>query len=44
MGDIADANIEEGEYLWMLHTTGQCGEDICPYCEEESLDDDYSNC
>jgi hypothetical protein len=33
MGDMADALNEAGEELWLLHLSGQCGEDRCPYCE-----------
>jgi hypothetical protein len=34
MGDIADYYTEQGEDEWILHCTGQCGQDPCPYCED----------
>ena len=37
MGDIADYLTEQGETAWFLHISGQCGEDPCPYCEDEEL-------
>lgn len=35
MGEIADYDFDEGILAWQLHQAGECGPDICQYCEEE---------
>ena len=42
MGDMADYLTEQGEDGWLRHLAGQCGPDLCQYCEEEQYREEES--
>lgn len=35
MSDIAEDDFEQGYDQWLDHLSGNCGPDLCQYCEEE---------